>query len=65
MVRGALPLMNLLFKDYLKDTLHINIIQSAIITGSIVMLISIIAAYFTEDTFHKDLNYLETEDILP
>jgi len=65
MVRGALPLMNLLFKDYLIDSLKINIIQSAIITGSIVMLIALVAAYFTEETFHKDLNYLETEDILP
>ncbi len=65
MVRGALPLMNFLFKDYFIDTLKINIIQSAIITGSIVMLIAIVAAYFTEETFHKDLNYLETEDLLP
>ena len=65
MVRGALPLMNLLFKDYLKDTLHISIINSAIITGSIVMTITIIAAIFTEETYHKDLNFIETEDMLP
>jgi hypothetical protein len=29
------------------------------ITGAIVMLISIVAAYFTEETFGKDLNYVE------
>jgi MFS transporter, putative metabolite:H+ symporter len=31
----------------------------------IVMVIAVVAVWFTEETFHKDLNYLETEDILP
>jgi len=65
MVRGALPLMNLLFKDFLIEHEKVDIIHSAIFTGSIVMIIAIVAVFFTEETFYKDLNYLETEDILP
>ncbi len=65
MVRGALPLMNLFFKDYLIEHQKISFINSAIITGVIVMAIAVVAVWFTEETFHKDLNYLETEDILP
>jgi hypothetical protein len=32
---------------------------SGMITGAIVMGITLIAFYFTEETFHKDLNYIE------
>jgi len=59
MVRGALPLMNLLFKDYFQGTLHYPLIQSGIITGLIVMSIAVVALIFTEETFHKDLNFVE------
>ena len=27
--------------------------------GTLVMIVTLIAAYFTEETFHKDLNYVE------
>ena len=46
MVRGALPLMNLLFKDYFQGTLEWTLINSAIVTGSIVMFISFFAKTF-------------------
>ena len=59
MVRGALPLINFMFKVLFQDTLNMTIVQSAVTTGVIVMLITLIAAYFTEETFHKDLNYVE------
>jgi MFS transporter, putative metabolite:H+ symporter len=59
MVRGSLPLLNLLFKDVFQDTLHWNIVRSGIITGSIAMAITLIAAWYTKETFHKDLNYVE------
>lgn len=59
MVRGALPLMNLLFKDYFQGTLHYPLLQSGIITGLIVMSIAVVALIFTEETFHKDLNFVE------
>jgi MFS family permease len=59
MVRGALPLVNMLFKDVFQDSWGMPLIKSAIITGIIVMVISLIAAYYTKETFHKDLNYIE------
>ncbi len=59
MVRGSLPLMNLLFKDVLLASGK-SMWTSAVITGSIVMAITLVAAYFTEETYHKDLDYVET-----
>lgn len=59
MVRGALPLMNLLFKDYFQGSLQWTLIHSAVVTGLIVILISFIALIFTEETFHKDLDFVE------
>jgi putative MFS transporter len=59
MVRGSLPLLNILFKDIFQDSMHWNIVRSGIVTGVIAMSISIVAAYFTKETFHKDLNYVE------
>jgi MFS transporter, putative metabolite:H+ symporter len=59
MVRGALPLLNILFKDVFRDNLGYNIILSGIITGIIAIAIALLAAYFTKETFHKDLNYVE------
>lgn len=57
MVRGSLPLMLLLFKGL--QNLTNDYITAGWITGVIVMLISITAAYFTRETFGKDLNYVE------
>jgi len=59
MVRGALPLMNLLFKDYLQGNLGWSLLDSAMLTGIIVMVISVIALINTEETFHKDLDFVE------
>ncbi|MFZ9718327.1 MAG: MFS transporter, partial [Chitinophagaceae bacterium] len=63
MVRGALPLMNLLFVQVLQMKMGYTLIESGIITGIIVMSITLVAAYFTEETFHKDLNYIEGEEM--
>jgi putative MFS transporter len=65
MVRGALPLINFLFLDILQKSLGWTIIQSGILTGAIVMGITLIAFVFTEETFHKDLDYLEHDNPLP
>jgi MFS family permease len=65
MVRGALPLINLLFLDILQKSLGWGIIQSGIFTGAIVMGITLIAFVFTEETYHKDLDYLEHDNPLP
>ncbi len=59
MVRGALPLINIMFLDVFQKSWGWTIVQSGILTGTIVMAITLVAAYFTEETFHKDLNYVE------
>src|SRR5215204_244305 len=65
MVRGSLPLINLLFKNVFQDSWGMSLVKSGIITGIIVMVITLVAAYFTEETFHKDLNYVESDKELP
>jgi putative MFS transporter len=60
MVRGALPLINLMFLDLFQKSWGWDLIKSGIVTGIVVMIITMIAFYFTEETFHKDLNYVET-----
>jgi MFS family permease len=65
MVRGALPLINMLFLDVFQKAWHWSLVKSGIITGVVVMTIAYIAFFFTEETYHKDLDYLETEDALP
>lgn len=62
MVRGSLPLVALLFTSLQG---RFDYITSGWITGIIVMVIAVIAAYFTEETFGKDLNYLEQEIVSP
>jgi MFS family permease len=59
MVRGSLPLINMLFVNVFQESAGYSFVKSAVITGIIVMVITLIAAYFTEETFHKDLNYIE------
>jgi MFS family permease len=58
MVRGSLPLMLMLF-TWLDQGAGFTYIQAGIITGVVVMVITLIAAFFTEETFGKDLNFLE------
>ncbi|HEX8278690.1 MAG TPA: MFS transporter, partial [Segetibacter sp.] len=56
MVRGALPLIIILFK-WLRETT--DFITGGVITAVIIMIIASIAAYFTNETFSKDLMYVE------
>ena len=65
MVRGSLPLINLMFVNLFQNSIGWPFVKSAMITGIIVMAITLIAAYFTEETFHKDLNYTEAEEAMP
>ena len=65
MVRGSLPLINLMFVNLFQKTWGWDLVKSGIYTGVIVMVVTLIAAYFTEETFHKDLNYIETEEMFP
>jgi putative MFS transporter len=60
MVRGALPLINLLFLNLFQKTWQWTITASGLVTGVIVMVVTFVAYYFTDETFHKDLDYVET-----
>ncbi|MBS1759046.1 MAG: MFS transporter [Bacteroidetes bacterium] len=60
MVRGALPLINLMFKDLFQKNMGWSLVQSGIVTGIVVMAVTLIAFNFTEETYHKDLDYLES-----
>lgn len=56
MVRGSLPLIILLFTSLQPTFSYIN---AAAVTGVIVMGISCTAVLMTEETFGKDLNFME------
>ncbi len=59
MVRGALPLIILLFK--FMRSLFDSYVTGAWVTGTILMAIAVIAALKTEETFGKDLNFVEVD----
>ncbi len=61
MVRGALPLINLMFLNLFQKNWNWSLVDSGIVTGIIVITITLVAFYFTEETFHKDLNFIEVE----
>jgi MFS family permease len=61
MVRGSLPLINLMFLDLFQKTWNWSLVKSGIVTGIVAMIITLIAFYFTEETYHKDLDYIEGE----
>src|SRR5215203_647382 len=65
MVRGALPLINLMFLDLFQKSWDWPLIKAGIVSGIFVMAITFIAFYFTEETFHKDLNYTEGDELYP
>ena len=56
MVRGSLPLTLMLFSALQNN---FSFVKAGWITGVIIMVISVIAALFTEETFGKELNYVE------
>ncbi len=56
MVRGSLVFVSLIFTSMHNS---FGYLHSGWITGIIIMLIAITALYFTEETFGKDLNYVE------
>jgi MFS family permease len=59
MVRGSLVLINFMFVDVFQKDWQWSLLKSGMVTGIIVMSISLAAVWFTEETFHKDLNYQE------
>ncbi|PQJ12417.1 MFS transporter [Flavipsychrobacter stenotrophus] len=59
MVRGSLPIMVFLFTA-LQKRWGFSFIDAGAITGVIVMTISTIAVFMTEETFGKDLDFTES-----
>ncbi|PWU03402.1 MAG: MFS transporter, partial [Bacteroidetes bacterium] len=57
-VRGVLPLIILLFR-WNRNLFH-SYITGGWVTGIILMSIAAMAAWFTEETFGKDLDFVET-----
>lgn len=58
MVRGSLPIISILF-TWLQGQTG-DYLRAGWITGVITLSIAILAAVFSEETFHKDLDYLES-----
>lgn len=58
MVRGSLPLIIVLFK-LLRGSM--DYVTAGLVTGIIVMSVTIVAALFIKETFGKDLKYVEGE----
>ena len=56
MVRGSLNLVSLLFTSV---QVSFGYIKSGWITGMVVMAIGIISLFFTDETFNKELDYVE------
>lgn len=56
MVRGSLPMIIALFQYLQHSQTYVN---AAITTGIVVMAVSTISVFLTEETFGKDLNFLE------
>ena len=57
-VRGSTILISLLL-DTIISVFCVDKLQATIITGIIIISLGFIALYFLEETFHKDLNYVE------
>ena len=57
MIRGALPLIILLFK-FMRTTFN-DYLTGAWVTGAILFAVAIVAAWFMKETHGKDLDFLE------
>lgn len=55
-VRGSLVIISLFF-TFLK--LHFGLLTAGLITGLVTLCLSFIGLYFIDETFHKDLDYVE------
>ncbi len=59
LVRGFLPLILLLFKFLRSDTVLNNYVTAAWVTGIVVIITGFISVLFTNETFGKDLDFVE------
>lgn len=61
LVRGFLPLILLLFQWLRSEHMLNNYLTAAAVTGAGIIALGIWSVYKTPETFHKDLDYLETD----
>ena len=61
MVRGMLAIFILPLFQWLRGIEGVGYVNGGIYAAIIIMIITIIAALLTKETFNKDLNYLETK----
>jgi MFS transporter, putative metabolite:H+ symporter len=59
MVRGSLPILTFLYKDLLFTQMGLSFVNAAIIVAVIVGIVTALAFIKSEETFHKDLDYIE------
>ena len=59
MVRGMLAIFILPLFQWIRGIEGIGYVNGGIYTGIIIMLITIVAAIMTKETFNKDLNFVE------
>ncbi len=59
MVRGMLAILILPLFQWLRNIEGIGYVNGGIYTGIIIMVITIVAALMTKETFNKDLNFVE------
>jgi MFS family permease len=60
MVRGMLAIFILPLFQWLRNIDGVGYVNGGILAAIIIMIITIIAAVLTKETFNKDLNFLET-----
>ena len=59
LVRGFLPLIVLVFKLLRGPVIFNDYITGAAVTGIIVMSLGFISVFYTKDSFHKEMDYIE------
>ena len=59
MVRGSLILSNFLFNGFFPVYFDMGVVKSAILTGVVIYFLALWALYFLEETYHKNLDYIE------
>jgi len=59
LVRGALPLILILFRFLRGDTMFHDYVTGAWITGVIILIIGFISVLYTKETFGKEMDFLE------
>ena len=61
MVRGMLAILIIPLFKWLRNMEGVGYVNGGIYAGIIIMIITIVAALLTKETFNKDLNFVETD----